>query len=183
MSVSTVRHSKVPYRPSPALNAKLPASWPWPVRARTQPLLEITTVTGSSTTLISATAFFSAWISVRRASAKVLASASISLTIRRLQAAGVAQDVFELALFFAQFLEFLLDLDGLEPRELAQADFKDVLGLPVAEFEALDQRGLGLVAVADDADHLVDVEQHQLPAFEDVDAVQHLGRGGAASGG
>jgi topoisomerase-4 subunit A len=60
MSVSTVRHSKVPYRPSPALKAKLPASWPWPVRARTQPLLEMTTVTGSSTTLISATAFFSA---------------------------------------------------------------------------------------------------------------------------
>ena len=34
-----------------------------------------------------------------------------------------------------------------------------------------DQRRLRLVGVADDADHLVDVQQHQLPAFEDVDAV------------
>ena len=40
----------------------------------------------------------------------------------------------------------------------------------------VDQRRLGLVGVADDADHLVDVQQHELPAFEDVDAVQHLGQ-------
>ncbi len=52
--------------------------------------------------------------------------------------------------------------------------------------EARDQRRLGLVALADDADHLVDVEQHELPAFEDVDAVVHLGQavlGAPAHGG
>ena len=86
-----MRHSKVPYRPSPALKAKLPASWPWPVRARTQPFWLTTTVTGSSSTLTSSTAFFSAWIRVRRGSAKVLASASISLTMRRRSAVGLAR--------------------------------------------------------------------------------------------
>jgi hypothetical protein len=40
--------------------------------------------------------------------------------------------------------------------------------------KTLDQRRLGLVGVADDADHLVDVQQHQLPALEHVDAVEHL---------
>ena len=89
MKVSTVRHSNVPYKPSPDLKAKALASWPWPVRARTQPFSETTTVTGSSTTLTSATAFFSSWISVRRGSAKVLASASISLTIKRRSADGL----------------------------------------------------------------------------------------------
>jgi hypothetical protein len=34
--------------------------------------------------------------------------------------------------------------------------------------------GLGSSALADDADHLVDVQQHQLPAFQHMDAVQHL---------
>ncbi len=91
------------------------------------------------------------------------------------QRCGVGKDVLELALLLAQFLEFLLDLDGLEPRELAQADFQDVLGLPLRQVEARHQRGPGLVARADDGDHLVDVEQHGLPPLEDVDAVQHLG--------
>ena len=173
-SVSTVRHSKVPYRPSPALKAKLDASWPCPWRARTQPFCETTTVTGSSITLISATVRFSAWISVRRASANCLASCSISLTIRRRSAAGLPRMSSSCLLLFAQLLELLLDLDRLQPRQLAQPDFQDVLGLAVAQLEARDQRGLGLVAAADDGDHFVDVQQHQLPALEDVDAVEHL---------
>ena len=49
---------------------------------------DTTTVTGSSTTLTSATAFFSAWISVRRASWNCLASCSISLVISRRSAAA-----------------------------------------------------------------------------------------------
>ena len=89
MSGSTVRHSMVPYRPSPALKAKLAGSWPWPVRARTQPFWLMTTVTGSSITLTSATARFSAWIRVRRSSPYCLASASISLTTVRRKVAGL----------------------------------------------------------------------------------------------
>ncbi|MPM60661.1 hypothetical protein SDC9_107513 [bioreactor metagenome] len=90
------------------------------------------------------------------------------------QRARISQDVFELALFFAQFLELLLDLDRFQPRQLAQTDFQDVLGLAVGELEALDQRRLGLVGLADDGNHLVDVQQDELTAFEDMDAVQHL---------
>ena len=67
-------------------------------------------------------------------------------------------------------LELVLDLDALEPRELAQADLEDVLGLDVGQPELGDQVGLGLVRLADDADHLVDRQQRELPAFEDVDA-------------
>ena len=35
-------------------------------------------------------------------------------------------------------------------------DLEDVVGLAFAQAEGLHQRGLGLVAVADDRDHLVD---------------------------
>ena len=38
----------------------------------------------------------------------------------------------------------------------------------------MDQRGFGLVALTDDGDHLVNIEQHQLAAFQDVDTVEHL---------
>ncbi len=87
--VSTVRHSKAPYSASPALKPKLAASCPWPLRERTQPFSDTTTVTGSSTTRTSTADFFSAWMSVRRGSANCLASASISFTIRRRSAAGL----------------------------------------------------------------------------------------------
>jgi hypothetical protein len=62
-----------------------------------------TTVTGSSTTCTSATAFFSAWISVRRASANCLGVGLDLLDHQAAQAGRVAQDVFELARLLAQF--------------------------------------------------------------------------------
>ena len=46
--------------------------------------------------------------------------------------------------------------------------------MAVAQFKALDQRGFGLVALTDDGNHLVNIEQNQLAAFQDVDAVEHL---------
>ena len=52
----------------------------------------------------------------------------------------VAQNFFELALFFAQRFELLLNLDGLQAGQLAQANFKNVFGLAVAEGKALHQR-------------------------------------------
>ena len=57
---------------------------------RTQPFCETTTVTGSSTTLISATAFFSSRMRVRRSSPNCLASASISLIICRRSTDGLS---------------------------------------------------------------------------------------------
>ena len=86
----------------------------------------------------------------------------------------VAQNVFQLAFFITQGFQFLLDLDGFEPGQLAQADFQDVLGLPIAQVEPVDQRGLRLVRLADDGNHLVDVEQDDLPPLKDMDARQHL---------
>jgi hypothetical protein len=56
-----------------------------------------------------------------------------------------AQDLLQPALLGAQRLQLLLDLDRFQPRQLAQADLEDVLGLAVAQVEAGDQRRLGLV--------------------------------------
>jgi hypothetical protein len=49
------------------------------------------------------------------------------------QAGRAAQDVVELFLLVAQLLELLLDLDRLQPRQLAQADLEDVFGLALAD--------------------------------------------------
>ena len=45
------------------------------------------------------------------------------------QRCGAAQNVFQLALLFAQFFELLLDLDGFQTRQLAQADVQNIVGL------------------------------------------------------
>ena len=46
------------------------------------------------------------------------------------QRSRAAQNFFEFLLLASQPAEFLLDLDGFQPRQLAQADFQNVLGLP-----------------------------------------------------
>ena len=91
-----------------------------------------------------------------------------------LQGCWVGKNFLQPALLFPQTFKFLLNLDGFQPGQLAQADFKNVFSLPVTEVKAGNQRGLGLIGLADDGNHLVNIEQHQLPPFEDVDAVQHL---------
>ena len=45
------------------------------------------------------------------------------------QRCGAAQNVFQLALLFAQFFELLLDLDSFQTRQLAQADVQNIVGL------------------------------------------------------
>ena len=87
---------------------------------------------------------------------------------------AVLEDLVQALLFLLQVLELLLDLDVLELGQLAQAHLEDVLGLPLAELEGLDQVGLGIVRIADDLDHLVHVQQDDHASFEHVDAVQHL---------
>ena len=90
------------------------------------------------------------------------------------QARGAVQDVFKFFLLQAQLLELLFYLDGLQTRQLTQADFQDVFSLPVAELEARHQRRLGFVTFTNDGDDCIDVEQHDLPPFEDVDAIQYF---------
>ena len=131
--MSTVRHSKVPYRPSPALKAKLRRArgrWPW--RARTQPFCDTTTVTGSSTTLHFGHGLL---LGLDQRAARVGELLGVRLDLLDHQPAQrrrAAQDLFQLLLLLAQLLQLLLDLDRLQPRQLAQPDFEDVLGLPVA---------------------------------------------------
>ncbi len=91
-----------------------------------------------------------------------------------LQCGGASKDFFQPALLFTQVCKFLLDLDGFQPCQLAQADFENVFGLPIAKPEAGYQRRFRLIRLADDGDNFIDVEQHQLPPLKDVDAVQHL---------
>ena len=90
------------------------------------------------------------------------------------QSGGAGQDVFQPLAFVAQPRQFLLDLDGFEPRQLAQPNVQDVFGLPLRQRKTRHQGGLGLVRLADDGDYLVNIKQHQLPPLKDVDAVQHL---------
>ena len=133
--VSTVRHSKVRVQAIAGLEgeARRLVPWPWPWRARTQPFCETTTVTGSSITLISATALL---LGLDQRAARVGELLGVLLDLLDHQAAQrrrAAEDFFQLLLLFAQVLELLLDLDRFQPRQLAQADFQDVLGLAVAQ--------------------------------------------------
>jgi hypothetical protein len=54
---------------------------------------------------------------------------------RALERGRAAEDLLELVLLLAQVLQLLLDLDRLQPRQLAQADVEDVVGLPLAQPE------------------------------------------------
>jgi hypothetical protein len=117
---------------SPALKLSVASSTPWPWRVRTQPFSEMITVTGSSTTLTSATTFFL----LDQGAAGIAKGLGIGLDFLADQAAhgrSAAQDVLELALLAAQLGQLLLDLDGFQARQLAQTDFKNVLGLTLGD--------------------------------------------------
>ena len=85
-----------------------------------------------------------------------------------------AQNLFQLFLLITQLFELLLNLDGLQSGQLPQPDFKNVLSLPVTQFEARNQRRFGFIRLADDGNDFIDVEQHNLPPLQNVYAVQHL---------
>ena len=128
------------------MKAKLAASWPWPLRERTQPLsLETTTVTGSSITLTSSHGFF---VGLNQSAARICKNFGVGLDFFDHEAAsalvGLPRISSSLPCSSRRLLELLFDLDGFQPGELAQANFQNVFGLALAEFEALDQRGLGL---------------------------------------
>ncbi len=67
------------------------------------------------------------------------------------------------------------DLHLLQPGELTQAGIEDRLGLDLAEGEPVDQAKLGLFFVADDADHLVEVEVDDQHPVQDVQPGLDLG--------
>ena len=92
------------------------------------------------------------------------------------QAGWVVQNVFQLFLFIAQFRKLLFDFDRLQARQLAQANFQNVFGLALGQTKTFHQSAARLVRLADDGNHFVDIEQHQLPPLQDMDAVQHLAK-------
>ncbi len=67
-----------------------------------------------------------------------------------------------------QLVQLLLDRDLLEPAQRAQPHVEDRLDLHLAEAPARHHLGLRLVGLADDADHLVEID------IDDDKAAQHL---------
>ena len=86
----------------------------------------------------------------------------------------------------AHLLELGLQLLDLEPGELGEPHVEDRVALLLAEAEPLPEPGVGLrrvVRPADDLDHLVDVVDGDLEAFEDVLAGLAPRRGRTACAG
>ena len=69
---------------------------------------------------------------------------------------------------FREFLELLLDRHLFQTRQLTQPGVEDEIGLDLGQAEVRDQDGLGLFLLANDADHLVDVEEDDAQAFQQV---------------
>ena len=92
----------------------------------------------------------------------------------------VAQQGAQVLQLLGQGLVLLADLHLLQLAQAAQAHVQDRLGLHVGQAEALDQARLGLLLLADDADHLVEVEVDQQVAVQDLQPA--LDRGQAVVG-
>ena len=92
-----------------------------------------------------------------------------------------AEDGDQAVAFAVEFVLLAADLHFLEPRQLPQLGVEDVVGLVVGQLEACDQRGLGFVLAADDADDFIQVEEGDQQAFEQVqpalDLVQPVAAG------
>ena len=83
----------------------------------------------------------------------------------------LGQDPLEIFDFVAQIAIFVFEFFTFEAGQAAEAHVDDMLGLAVAETEALDQAFLGLVlgfGTADDGDDLVDMVDRNAQAFDDM---------------
>jgi hypothetical protein len=144
---------------------------------RIQPFADSTTVTGSLGTSSASLIACAAWRSTsgeRRASPNFFASAcSSSLTCLR-SFAGEASVELSLSRSFRQLVLLAADLHLLQARELLELGLQDVVGLRLGQAEARDQRLARLVLGADDADDLVEVEEGDQQAFQQVQALFDL---------
>ena len=77
------------------------------------------------------------------------------------------QQRFDLLLLGAECVVLLADLEFLELAQRPQAHVEDRLGLIVGQVPARHHGALGLILLADDADHLIDVEIGDQVAAED----------------
>ena len=102
---------------------------------------------------------------------------SDDLPADRLPLLGVGgEQRLDLRLLGGQPVELLLDLELLQLAQSAQPHVEDRLGLVVGQREAPHHLLLGLVLLADDADHLVDVEIGDEIAAEDFQPLLDLGQ-------
>ena len=91
----------------------------------------------------------------------------------------LASSALELLDLGAQLVALGLELDAGELGESPQAQLEDVLGLHLAEVEDVHEPGarlLGVVARADDLDDLVDVEDRDEQALDEVQALRRRAR-------
>ena len=59
---------------------------------------------------------------------------------------------------------------------MPQADVQNIVRLNLRQVKARNQRLFGLISLADDGDHLVNIQQHNLAALQDVNARQHFAK-------
>ena len=132
------------------------------------------TVTGSSTTFCSTAAFCASSIRVRRGSPNCLASASISLMIRRFMVDGLSRMScsvpFSLRSSASSCWILIVSRRASWRRRISRMSSAWRSDRRNSAISA----GLRLVRIADDVDHLVDVQQDRFAAFQDVDAVIDL---------
>ena len=67
------------------------------------------------------------------------------------------KQVGEPALVFAQGGKLLLNLNGLKPRQLTQTNLENILSLHLGKTKLINQRGLGLITLPNNLNHLIDV--------------------------
>ena len=86
------------------------------------------------------------------------------------KASRVFERLAERFALFPQRALFGANLHLLEPGEMAQPEFENVLGLHIGEVEARHQDRLRIVLSSDDGDDLVDVEKGDEPSVQQVEA-------------
>ncbi len=149
------------------LNTRPDVSATWPFRVRTQPLSEITTVTGSRSTNDSSSAARScsgASANTVAALAQRVFGLNRSRTLRTcsptLAHCSVSdfRDRDNALQFVAELLVLGLDLELFQLAQTAQPHVEDGFGLQLGELERRHQRRLRLILGTDDANDLVDIE-------------------------
>ena len=91
-----------------------------------------------------------------------------------LQAGGRTQYLLQGLPFFLQLVQFAPYLYLLQLGQAPQPEVENGLRLGVGQVEAPHQLPLGIVLLAHDPDHLVDVQVGDHQAFQDVQALFHL---------
>ena len=119
---------------SPSFQVSAARSMPMPERVRKKPLRERITVTGSSITVCTSETVMRSRL-LDHGAALVAEALGVLAHLGGGELAslgGRAQQLLQRRASFLSVGQLLLDLDAFEPRQLAQPDLEDVLGLALA---------------------------------------------------